>query len=54
MGRRTLCARLDSCWVALCLEFVRRAPWAPDRSVRLLNFLARVAGLPRPCPVLKG
>jgi hypothetical protein len=51
MHRRKLLARLDSCWSALCVWFVRRSPFPPDRSIRLLNRLVTTAGLPCPCPV---
>ena len=51
MVRRKLLARFVSHWAALCDWFVRRAPFPPDRSLRLLTFCAKVGGLSRPCPV---
>ena len=51
MVRRKFFARLDACWSVLCIWFIRRSPLPPDRSLRLINFLATTTGLPRPCPV---
>ena len=51
MVRRKRLARFVSHWFALCDWFVRRAPFPPDRSLRLLTFFAKLTGLPRPCSV---
>lgn len=52
MDRRNRLGRSVSHWSAWCEWFVRRAPFPPDRSVRLLTFFAKVTGLPRPCPAV--
>lgn len=43
--------KLSAHWCDLCAWFVRRAPFPPDRSLRLLTFFTAFTGLPRPCPV---
>jgi hypothetical protein len=51
MARRSLLARIDSRWSALCVWFVRRSPLPPDQSIRLLIRLSAIFKLPRPVPV---
>lgn len=52
MVRRKRLVRSVSPWSAWCDWFVRRAPFPPDYSVRLLTFFAKLTGLPHPCPVV--
>jgi hypothetical protein len=51
MVPRTILKRLAGCWSAACVWFVRRSLLSPERSLRLLNLLSFLTGLPRLCPV---
>ena len=51
MAWRTLLERLDVCWSAACVWFLRRSPLPPNCSLRLLTRLSAITGLPRPCPI---
>jgi hypothetical protein len=52
MVRRNRFARLDGTWGVLCIWLTGRGFLPADRTLRLLSFIARVTGLPRPCPVI--
>jgi len=51
MAWRKILERLDACWSAACIWFIRRSPLPADQSLRLLNRVSSLMGLPRPCPV---
>lgn len=51
MHRRTLMDRLESHWADVCLWFVHREFFPPERSIRLVTWLSFFVGLPCPCTV---
>jgi hypothetical protein len=52
MDSRKPRARPRSIWSALCTWYLRRDPFPPDYSLRLLTFFSKITGLPRPCPAV--